>query len=319
MNCAFCNEPMELQFSFCEACGKPLTDAPLSADVSVALSKVDKRCVCDNTSFDAEGYCDACGHRMSPQDAIEVAEIGTRAASASHRGRHHLDNQDSVLMREMPNGVAIALADGVSTSCHAREAADVAVQTALNTLQDCSALPPLERVTLAIRHAHEAVCGLPHNNPQLAEPQATLVMALVEGDKVWYAWVGDSRLYLIWEGESTQLTTDDSWLNEQMRAGVPIAAALKDANAHCITQCLGMLDGKPEIHAAVQNLSPNASLLLCSDGLWNYCEDPNELRNLLGNAHGTESLAQRCVRLVDYANSAGGQDNITVALYDCTK
>ncbi|HXA47063.1 MAG TPA: zinc ribbon domain-containing protein, partial [Burkholderiaceae bacterium] len=111
MNCAFCNEPMDPQFSFCEACGKPLADTPLAADVGVALSGVDKRCVCGNTSFDAEGYCDACGNRMSPQDAIEVFEIGARAASASHRGRHHIDNQDAVLMLDMPNGIAIALAD----------------------------------------------------------------------------------------------------------------------------------------------------------------------------------------------------------------
>src|ERR1700757_4905532 len=103
MNCAFCNEPVEQQFSFCEACGKPLIDIPLPADVAVALAEANKRCVCGNTGFDVEGYCDACGHRPSPQDAIEVFEIGTRAASASHRGRHHSENQDAVMMLEMPN------------------------------------------------------------------------------------------------------------------------------------------------------------------------------------------------------------------------
>ncbi|HXA47091.1 MAG TPA: PP2C family serine/threonine-protein phosphatase, partial [Burkholderiaceae bacterium] len=167
----------------------------------------------------------------------------------------------------------------------------------------------------AVQRAHEAVCSLPHDDVQLAEPQATLVMALVEGEQIWYAWVGDSRLYMITETESEQLTADDSWLNEQLRASVPIAAALKDANAHCITQCLGMLDGKPEIHVEAKNLTQGTSLLLCSDGLWNYFDEPEALRNLLENGNEAETLAEQCVRLVDYANAAGGHDNITVAVY----
>jgi serine/threonine protein phosphatase PrpC len=319
MNCIFCNEPMDPQFSFCEACGKPLASAAPVLEVSVADSAIAKRCVCGSTSFDVEGYCDACGHRMSPQDAIEVLEIGARAASASHRGRHHPDNQDAVLMLELSNGIAIAVADGVSTSCHAREAADIAVKTALQVVQDYADLPPQERIKLAVQRAHMAVCSLPYDNTQLAEPQATLVMVLVEGSQLCYAWVGDSRLYVIEDTKSTQLTIDDSWLNGQLRAGVPIAAAQKDVNAHCITQCLGMLDDELDIHVDTLTLAANASLLLCSDGLWNYCEEPEKLHNLLASGDGTESLAQLCVRLVDFANSVGGQDNITVAAYDRSK
>jgi serine/threonine protein phosphatase PrpC len=310
MNCTFCNEQVDPQFSFCEGCGRPLAAA---ANDGVCGSTI--RCACGGAGFDSDGYCESCGHRPSPLDVIDVCELGARAASASHRGRHHADNQDSVSMLALPNGVAIALADGVSTSCHARAAADIAVQTALETLQNCGSLPARERMMLAIRQAHEAVCTLPHDNPQLAEPQATLVLALVEGDLVWYAWVGDSRLYALDQTAANQLTMDDSWLNEQLRAGVAIAAALKDANAHCITQCLGMRDDDVDIHVATHTLAPDTALLLCSDGLWNYCEEPGALWDLLKKGSNTESPAQRCMKLIDYANATGGQDNITVAMY----
>ncbi|PRC90828.1 PP2C family protein-serine/threonine phosphatase [Solimicrobium silvestre] len=320
MNCSFCNELAEPQFLFCEACGKPLVadvvvgdDLPAVENDNAAVGCI--RCGCGSSRFDSDGYCEACGHRSSPLDAIDVLESGVQAASASHRGRHHSDNQDSVLMQELPNGFAIALADGVSTSCHARAAADIAVQTALKTLQDCGSLPTAERMRLATQRAHEAVCTLPHDNLQLAEPQATLVLALVEGMQVWYSWVGDSRLYMIDQAEVIQLTMDDSWLNAQVNTGVPIAAALKDINAHCITQCLGMRDDEVDIHIATQRLSPDAILLLCSDGLWNYCDEPKALRKLLNEGNVTDSLARRCVKLIDYANAAGGQDNITVAMY----
>ncbi len=235
------------------------------------------------------------------------------AASATHRGRHHADNQDAVQMQELPGGLAIALADGVSTACHARAAADLAVQTALQTLQDAIGLAPAQRVEFAVRRAHEVVCTLPHDDPHLAEPQATLILALVQDDHVWYAWVGDSRLYLLGDGVSLQLTRDDSWLNEQVDAGLSLEAARKDANAHCITQCLGMRDDEPVVHVDAHPLTPGATLLLCSDGLWNYCEAPQALWKMTNGA--TANLVQTCLECVHFANASGGQDNVTIALY----
>jgi serine/threonine protein phosphatase PrpC len=218
-------------------------------------------------------------------------------------------------MLELPDGLAIALADGVSTSCHAKVAADLAVQTALQSLQNTIAMPGAERIACAIQRAHEAVCALPHDNVQLAEPQATLVLALVSGERLWYGWIGDSRLYVSDQHTATQLTIDDSWLNEQLSAGVPVDTAQKDANAHCIVQCLGMRDDQIDIHVGAQILPVNATVLVCSDGLWNYCDEPNTLWALCEQHQQAGTPVQQCIKLVDFANAAGGQDNITVALY----
>ncbi|MBN3785747.1 serine/threonine-protein phosphatase [Burkholderia sp. Ac-20353] len=220
-------------------------------------------------------------------------------------------------MIAVPGGVALAVADGVSTSWHARQAADTAVSVALAALRDARGGRTIGRLSDALKQAHQAICRLDTAaiDPELAEPQATLVLALIEGDRLSYAWVGDSRLYLLAGGERVLLTEDDSWLNEQTKAGVPLQAAMKDANAHCITQCLGMRDAEPVIHSGERLLSPDSWLLLCSDGLWNYLTEPGELWAQLDEGRGAAPLSSRCVRLVDHANAAGGQDNISVALY----
>ncbi len=83
----------------------------------------------------------------------------------------------------------------------ARAAADAAVVAAVHSLRDAADAPEAavaERMTLAVQHAHAAVLGLPDDAPwesELAEPQATPVLALIVADRLWYAWVGDSRIF----------------------------------------------------------------------------------------------------------------------------
>jgi serine/threonine protein phosphatase PrpC len=172
----------------------------------------------------------------------------------------------------------------------------------------------------AVEQADAAVRRLPNDAPPksgLAEPQATLVLAWAEADRLWYAWVGDSRIYLITDAQVQPLSTDDSLLSHLLASGVALETALKSPDAHCITQCLGMLDASPDIHVASRELPVGARVLLCSDGFWNYAPDPHTVQGLVDRApHGREAtLEERCIGLVDFANARGGGDNITVALY----
>jgi serine/threonine protein phosphatase PrpC len=247
-----------------------------------------------------------------------VRALGTFAASASHRGRRHADNQDAVQMIELPQAVAIALADGVSTSVHARAAADAAVATALDTLSQNAAAAAPDRMTRALAAAHAAICRLP-NDPSpgstLAEPQATIALAMVESDRVWCGWVGDSRIYLLGATDPRQITVDDSWLAAQVANGMPMQAALQSPEAHCITQCLGMRDELPEYHVVSAPIARGDTVLLCSDGLWGYCGSPADLKTHIGSSDGARNLSEQCVRMIDLANARGGQDNVTIALY----
>lgn len=317
-----CGEALAPGFAFCEACGARVS-AAVGRDAEQALAggmlvrDPAPRCKCGCADFE-DGFCTACGLKIAALDVVEVVTLGNFAASATHRGRRHPDNQDAVAIVEVPGGVALAVADGVSTSWQARRAADTAVGVALTALRATQIGNARERLSNAVMAAHGAICALDYDDStHLAEPQATLVLALIEREHLTYAWVGDSRLYLFDGDEKRLLTEDDSWLNEQIKAGVPLQAALKDVNAHCITQCLGMRDDKPAIHTGERTLSPASWLLLCSDGLWNYLAEPAVLWLRLSEGPCDASLSSRCVGLVDHANAAGGQDNISAALYRC--
>jgi serine/threonine protein phosphatase PrpC len=281
------------------------------------------RCKCGSTSFDCDGYCESCGRKPAQADTLEtsppdVTVLDETAACASHRGRHHQDNQDSAGLLRLPDGrVAMAVADGVSTACHSRLAADTAIREAFEAIADCRDAEPGDVLKLALKRAHVAVCKLPYDEPLLAEPQATIAIALVEDDTLWYAWVGDSRVYLLQPERSRLLSTDDSWLNDRVSEGVPLAEAMADENAHCITQCLGMRDDEPVIHIAREPIAAGSWVLVCSDGLWNYVAEPADLWSQVRGVAPNTSMVQRCTELVDRANRAGGADNITVALYMC--
>jgi len=283
--------------------------------------------------FDEQGFCEDCGRSQTGLEAITVTEVAANMASASHRGRHHAENQDAVgLVQVAIDRYALAVADGVSTSYCARQAADLAVHTALDALQthtvSVSPASIADRLRSAILAAHAAIVQLdmPASDADLDEPQTTCVVAQVEGTELHFGWVGDSRLYLLRACTASPppsyavqlLTEDDSWLNAQMRAGISVNDALKDRNAHCITQSLGMRDDLPCVHIGQVDLAPECWVLLCTDGLWNYVPDAQDFVTLLALTQADLTLSERCMRLVDFANQQGGHDNISVALLHYT-
>ncbi|RKP50533.1 PP2C family protein-serine/threonine phosphatase [Trinickia fusca] len=296
-----CGDVLSASAAFCENCGSPVGAG------NRLLCHVD-----DEGAVNVGGLPSA---TSSVREHVDTKVIGEVATSATHRGRRHRDNQDSVAIARFAYGVALAVADGVSTSARARDAADAAVQVALEVLGASHSCDD-EVMLAAASSAHEAICRLPYEpDPDLAEPQATIVLALVQGDQVRYAWVGDSRLYLVTDQDAIALTDDDSWLNEQVKSGVPLSTAMKDVNAHCITQCLGMRDASPEIHVGAAHVPEGSRLVLCSDGLWNYLDSADTLLTLMRSRGTVDTLEEQAVRLVDFANASGGQDNVTVALY----
>jgi serine/threonine protein phosphatase PrpC len=143
---------------------------------------------------------------------------------------------------------------------------------------------------------------------------ATFVCAVVEGDRIHHANIGDSRAYwLPDEGEGVQLSVDDSMAQAQIAAGVPRAEAEASAQAHAITKWLGR--DSPDIAPRVgqHEVTGPGWLLVCSDGLWNYASTPEELAEQVRAADAREPLALAS-SLVGFATACGGHDNITVAL-----
>lgn len=318
MNCYSCGSLIQPHFAFCEECGVSLKGVlTVSNEVEMRGFMRNECCSCGCAAFDEEARCEDCGKKKNLMDAVEIQVIGDEIAAASHRGRRHTDNQDSIGIIELRDGVAIAVADGVSSAYCSKEASTLAIQTAFQVLKSNEGQNLSECLLDAVGKAHQAICNLPYNDSYLSEPETTLVLAVVRGKDVWYAWVGDSRLYeySLDTCKAILLTEDDSWLNEQIAKGVTFNEAEKKSYEHCITQCLGMRDDQPVIHVKSHPLTSNTLLLACSDGLWNYCDEQEAFEKMMQKMPLNASLIEQCKSMIEFANQCGGQDNISVSIY----
>ncbi len=255
-----------------------------------------------------------------PRDHVEVV-LTPGFAGVTDRGKRHAVNEDALALADVPGiGSALVVSDGVSSAQRSEKASENGAQTARTVLEtalrdgfaDAGAA-----MQEAIAAAHTAACAVPYDPAQPKDPPgATLVAALVRDGFATLGWLGDSRAYWIGPAESRLLTHDHSWVNAVVDAGeMPEAEALRAPEAHAITRCLGPLNGDaPEPTIISVPMSASGWLLLCSDGLWNYAPQTEQLAALVRSAPaGSDALAV-CRMLVEYALSKGGRDNITVAL-----
>lgn len=167
------------------------------------------------------------------------------------------------------------------------------------------------RLKTAVRFANKKVLEATKEKSEY-EGMATTVCAVLVDDQVAnLAHVGDSRVYLFRDGELQQLTSDHSWVNEQIQSGVISA---EQARTHplrnVVTRALG---GKADLQVDMQthDFRTGDVLLLCSDGLTTMIPDDEIARVMRAGAGDIETTAQD---LVDAANARGGEDNITVVL-----
>ncbi len=145
--------------------------------------------------------------------------------------------------------------------------------------------------------------------PELAGMGSTLVAAVISGDKLFVANVGDSRLYIIRDG-ITQVTRDHSYVEEMVKNG-QMKRGSEDYLMHknIITRAVG-ISSKVEPDFFEVELENNDYILLCSDGLTNMVDDDTILTVIAGNG----SLGYKSNTLIKTANENGGNDNIAVVL-----
>jgi serine/threonine protein phosphatase PrpC len=140
---------------------------------------------------------------------------------------------------------------------------------------------------------------------------------VVDGLMIIAGSVGDSRIYWLPDaGPAELLSLDDSWASEQIQAGMPREMAESAPQAHAITRWLGR--DSPDFVPTCIAITPEGPgwLLVCSDGLWNYCSEAADVGALvarLSAAAGGDPIGT-ANELVAWANAQGGQDNVTAAL-----
>jgi serine/threonine protein phosphatase PrpC len=271
-------------------------------------------------AFDADGWCTECGERRpEPRDHFS-ARPTARVAAVCDRGIRHTANEDAMAVwaeggTDVDLRAALVVCDGVSSAARSAEASLAAAYAALEILTTSDA-PADERLSTATDAAATAVSMVGEQFPDAA-PSCTYVAAVVEGGTATVGNVGDSRAYwLPVSGEPRRLTRDDSVAEEQVEAGLDRAAAEAGPLGHTITRWLGAdsPDHAPEI--VTLDVTGPGWLLLCSDGLWNYASEPQDLAAVVRaeEARVGDDPLTLGQALVDWANGQGGADNITVAL-----
>ena len=168
------------------------------------------------------------------------------------------------------------------------------------------------RLAVAIEKANERVMAAVAAQPWLKGMGTTVVAGLLNEKILSLAHVGDSRAYLVRDGQLSRLTDDHSWVHEQVTAGI---LTEEEAKTHplknVVTRALG---GGPSVSPDLQELvfSPGDRFLFCSDGLTTMVSD-EEIHEAAAAIKDTQAL---CRHLVDLANEKGGVDNITVVIVD---
>ena len=141
---------------------------------------------------------------------------------------------------------------------------------------------------------------------------STVTAALIIGDVVTIANVGDSRTYLLRNGHLEQITQDHSLVARLVDAGVIGPEEVRThPQRNQIYRCLGH-KSTVEVDTFTVQLRRGDRVILCSDGLWEMVVD-EEIRRIVEQAHSPQ---QACDALVEAANRAGGEDNIAVIVVE---
>jgi len=238
-------------------------------------------------------------------------------------GRKRKGNEDSLFLN--PEHKLYVVADGMGGHAAGEVASRVAVD-AINefvTLTggneeitwpfglDDSISYEGNRLKTAIRQANRSVLEATRKSAEYEGMATTVAAVLVDGDVANLAHVGDSRIYLWSGGQISLLTSDHSWVNEQIRSGV---ISPEQARSHplrnVVTRALG---GRADLVVDVQSrrMAKDEILLLCSDGLTTMIGD-EDIARIFDEARG--DIARAATALVTEANERGGEDNITVVL-----
>jgi serine/threonine protein phosphatase PrpC len=247
----------------------------------------------------------------------------------THAGMSGKNNEDSYAVtayqledeQKTPALLAV-LSDGIGGHRAGEVASRIAVDIISREVSESDGSYPPQTLTTAIAKANDQI----YAQAQGADKKgmgATCSIALVIDNRLYTVTIGDSRIYLLRNGQIRQLSKDHTWIQEALDSGLIEPDQVEGhPNAHVIRRYLGAptapaadmrirLTGKETDAEAEANqgmvLAPGDRILLCSDGLTDLVKDEEILRALQSN-----TMEAAVKSLIDLANQRGGHDNITI-------
>lgn len=235
--------------------------------------------------------------------------------SISDVGRVRQANEDNCGDRMTVNGYVFVVCDGMGGHVGGATASTMAVESILNYFEN-----PVQNIIVGINDAfkiaNNAVFSAAIENPELKGMGTTGTILIINNDACYVGHVGDSRIYLKSDGKLNRLTKDHSFVQNLVDQGI---ISDEEAEEHPKkNQILAAIGIKPEVNASVCEApihpKPGDCFLLCSDGLNGMIKD-REIEDLIS----ADELEISCRKLIDAANHAGGNDNVTATLVAITE
>jgi PPM family protein phosphatase len=244
------------------------------------------------------------------------ARPGIEVASLTDIGRQRENNEDSYLYWEPASddefqrkGRLAIVADGMGGYEGGQEASRIAVETVCEFYQQASEDDPHATLLAAFATAHAHILSYATEHPQFYGMGTTCTAFVLRGRRVYFAHIGDSRLYLVRKTGISQLTRDHSYVGRLVASGIVRSEdAETHPQRHILTAALGVGEGSSADSGEQElNLEHGDALVLCTDGLWSLVSE-QELEAAIKN----NGLSEACAALVSMALQRGGPDNITV-------
>ncbi len=231
---------------------------------------------------------------------------------STHPGLVRQENEDCSAEFECINGHVFIVCDGMGGHAAGAVASNTAVESIRAYLENHYFDMPEDALKAAIEFANSVVCRKSKEKPEYHGMGTTIVMAMVRFDKVHYAHVGDSRVYIFSDGRLHRLTRDHSKVQELVDKGL---LSEQEARTHpernILTRALGM-GANIEIEFCTSPAIPalNDFVLLCTDGFYATLDEAEIAAVLLEDTTAQE----KADKLIRRANEKGGADNATVQL-----
>jgi protein phosphatase len=233
----------------------------------------------------------------------------TDSAGFTDPGRKRRRNEDSFVI----DPPLFAVADGMG-GAQAGEVASRLAAAAFREFHDADELDPEKRLVAIIQEANRRIYERAEGDAEVSGMGTTITAALLVENGLVIGHVGDSRAYRLRGGRFEQLTDDHSLVADLVRSG---RLTPEEADIHpqrsVITRALGT-DAQVDVDTFTVPAEGDDVFLICSDGLTTMIDD-EAIRDLVTRA---KNLDQAGKGLVNAANKAGGEDNITVVLFRLT-
>ena len=224
------------------------------------------------------------------------------------------NNEDRSLLLRTPNATLAVLGDGMGGHPKGEVAAQILIDTCRQMFERAKkpVANPQYLIKMMLLQSHGSIVTYGNQQQPPIKPRTTAVVCLIQNNNFYWAHAGDSRLYLVRNGEVSMRTKDHSYVQNLQAQGVINA---EQGSSHpyrnYVTRCLGGTHNPPKVTTGDPiPLQPSDLLLLCSDGFWGQLDEQQIIQQLIQAETPLHSALQQLATAAEQT-SVSESDNVT--------